>query len=171
MENLQWMNPPAAGWKWENWAFLAAWMIFLAALGGYLVRRKKMGLTFFSPPSPQEAALRALNDLRQKLSEENQLEFVVEASRVVRVYIQDRFGLRAPHRSTEEFLREIYQGDRLLQDHYELLGEFLTDCDLVKFALRRVLRAQMERMLDSAHRFVEETIPSRNPQPLDAKGA
>jgi len=169
MENFQWLHPPGAGWDWGAWAFLLPWLIFLGALGGYLSRRKKLGLAFFNRPPPHETALRALNELRQKISEESQLEFIVEVSQVVRLYIQDRFGLRAPHRSTEEFLQEVHEGDRLLRDHHELLGHFLVDCDLVKFAQRRVLLGQMEQMLDGARRFVETTVPPRQPEPVNGK--
>jgi len=171
VEDYHWLSPPGPGWHWGPWACLVAWMIFFAGLGWYWHRRRKLGLPFFAVTPPHELALRALKESRQKLSEETQREFVISVSQVVRDYIQGRFGLRAPHRSTEEFLREVHEGDRLLLAHQELLGGFLGDCDLVKFAQQRVRLAQMSQMLESAERFVEATIPPRQPAIVHGRGA
>ncbi|MFA7345259.1 MAG: hypothetical protein WC003_13225 [Terrimicrobiaceae bacterium] len=168
LENFRWLHAPGAGWGWGVWAFILAGSAALAGSAWYLVRRKKLGLLSFAPP-PHQTALRALGELRQRLSEDDQMEFVVGVSQIVRVYIQERFGVRAPHRSTAEFLREAHAGEPVLQEHHELLGGFLCQCDLVKFARRHVVLKQMEALLDSAERFVEGTIPQ--PKPATEKPA
>ncbi len=170
IENLQWLQPPGAGWSWPVWACFLAVPVLLAIVGWYVLRRRSSTLAFFSPP-PHETALRALDELSLKLSEQNQRGFVMEASQIVRIYIQARFGVRAPHRSTEEFLREVHAGDRLLQQHQESLGGFLTGCDLVKFARHQVLLAQMTQLLEDARRFVEATVPIRDAQPEPGRSA
>lgn len=172
IDNFQWLHAPVPGLGWGAWACIATLLIVLLAFcGWYLLRRTKLGIAFFAPPPPHEVALRALNECRRlKLSEEKQREFVVEVSQIVRVYIQARFGIRAPHRSTEEFLREVHEGDRLLQEHQESLGSFLTGSDLVKFAQRRVLIEQMAQMIEGARSFVEASIPSPQSQPMEKKG-
>ena len=57
---------------------------------------------------------------------------------VVRQYLENRFGLQAPEMTTEEFLHIAasvpVDDSTLLQDHREPLRDFLTECDLVKFA-------------------------------------
>ncbi len=160
LENFHWLHAPGPGWG--GWIWLLAGLIPLAGAAWYFLRRRKSGRPAFASP-PHQTALRALEKLRGELSEENQREFVVAVSQIARVYIQARFGLRAPHRSTEEFLREIHSGEPLLQDHREELGAFLAQCDLVKFARRRVVLEQMNALLDSARRFVESTIPQPRP--------
>ncbi len=106
----------------------------------------------------------------RSLSEENQLEFIVAVSQVVREYIQARFGVRAPHRSSKEFLEEAHASEPLLRDHRESLGGFLSQCDLVKFAQRRVVLVQMGELLECARRFVESTIPAEPAKTPPADG-
>lgn len=165
LENFQWLQAPPPGLGWGVWACLLAGLILLAGVTWYFIRRKQRGLLSFVPP--HHAALHALDELGKTLSEDNQREFVVEVSQIVRDYIQARFGLRAPHRSTVEFLHEVHAGEQLLRDHQELLGGFLGQCDLVKFAQGHVVLIQMNGLLDSAQRFVESTIPQ--PQPVTGK--
>ena len=166
LENFQWLQAPPPGLGLGVWACLLAGLILLAGAAWYFIRRKKSGLLSFAP-SPHHAALHALEELGKTLSEENQREFVVGVSRIVRDYIQARFGLRARHRSTLEFLREVHDDKSLLRDHQELLGGFLGQCDLVKFAQAHVVLVQMNGLLNNARRFVESTIPQ--PQPVTGK--
>ena len=166
VENFQWLQAPPPGLGWGAWACLLAGLLLLAGAAWYFIRRIKRGRSSIARP-PHHEALRALDELGKTLSEENQREFVVEVSKIVRDYIQSRFGLRARHRSTEEFLREVHSGEPLLQDYQELLGGFLRQCDLVKFARRHVVLEQMNALLDNARRFVESTVPQ--PQPVTGK--
>lgn len=53
-------------------------------------------------------------------------DFYVELTMVVRRYIQRKYGIKAPHMTTEEFLREAKPSDELRR--------FLESADMVKFA-------------------------------------
>ena len=77
-------------------------------------------------------AIRAL----QRLREENPPveEFYTRLSDIVRRYLEGQLGLRAPERTTEEFLYEVSRDHALSAEHKELLGAFLQESDLVKFA-------------------------------------
>ena len=60
-------------------------------------------------------------------------DFYVELTMVVRRYIQRKYGIRAPHLTTEEFLAEVVAGgDRLASP--ASLKQFLESADMVKFA-------------------------------------
>ena len=52
----------------------------------------------------------------------------------MRRYLEDRFELRAPELTTEEFLDVAGSANRLSHDHQSLLRDFLRQADLVKFA-------------------------------------
>jgi LPXTG-motif cell wall-anchored protein len=159
VEDFRWLTP-AQEQGWTPWLVLGlAVLVIAAALFFWLRRRKKAGLAFRRPPEPHEKALKALRELAGLIAEDREIEFVNRVSLVVREYIQDRFGLRAPHRSTEEFLLEARRSARLGGADQELLGGFLAQCDLVKFARQRVLVAGMQGLHDAARRFVEGTIP------------
>lgn len=87
--------------------------------------------------------------------------FYVELSQVLRVYLEERFGLRAPERTTEEFLRDLETGDQLAREHRSELQQFLGCCDLVKFAAQVPGEAEQQAVLAIAERFVEATRPDR----------
>jgi hypothetical protein len=83
--------------------------------------------------------------------------FFVELSGIVRRYLEDRFGLRSPELTTEEFLEELAQSPDLVRSHQRLLRDFLSRADLVKFAHFLPEPRDVEDSLDSARRFLETT--------------
>src|SRR5690606_20874216 len=64
---------------------------------------------------PHVTALRALARLRNapRTTPEEVERFYTEVSQVLRRYLEDRFGLHAPERTTEEFLPEVERSGRL----------------------------------------------------------
>jgi len=87
--------------------------------------------------------------------------FYVDVSSVLRVYLEERFGLRAPELTTEEFLLGLESGDQLARGHRAELERFLTQCDLVKFAA--VVPGENEHLATFAlaEAFVESTRADR----------
>jgi hypothetical protein len=83
--------------------------------------------------------------------------FYVELSGIVRRYLEDRFEMRAPELTTEEFLASVGQSPALSPDHQNLLREFLRHADLVKFAGVRPSASDIDRSVQSARRFLDET--------------
>jgi hypothetical protein len=75
----------------------------------------------------------------------------------VRRYLEDRFDLRAPELTTEEFLESVQRAPHLGQDHQVLLREFLRQADLVKFAGLKPAADDVERSVAAARRFLDET--------------
>src|SRR5207249_532712 len=105
----------------HSWWWLLP-IIVLGAIAWWLWRRKKPTAATESvvPPTAFEIALAAL----QRLREENPPVgvFYTRLSDVVRRYLEDRFQLRAPERTTEEFLYETSRNGLLSAEHKELLG-------------------------------------------------
>ncbi|MBN8249388.1 MAG: DUF4381 family protein [Verrucomicrobia bacterium] len=119
-----------------------------------------------SPADRARKRLTAALDLRHDPE-----RFVTRVSEVVRTYLEERFGLQAPDRTTEEFLAELRTSVALESGHKELLGEFLTTCDLVKFARADPGPAELDGLHDAAARLVEETAPTVvTPPPVVAPG-
>lgn len=81
----------------------------------------------------------------------------VELSAIVRRYLEDRYGLRAPELTTEEFLREAQRSGQLSSRHRDLLSDFLVRCDRVKFARYEPDEEESRQALASARTFLEET--------------
>ncbi len=126
---------PFRGWWWV--ATAATGLAAGAAMWTLLrrARRRRADRGEVAVP-PHVKAMRALQRLRNApRTTPAQIEaFYVEVSAVLRTYLEQRFGLHAPERTTEEFLRELEASDGLAKEHRRELERFLSQCDLVKFA-------------------------------------
>ncbi len=123
-------------------------------------RRHRTRPRVVAPPEAAHVlAIRALDALRARALPQAGAfkEFYSALSDVVRTYLEQRFALRAPEMTTEEFLQAATRGGRLERPHRELLGDFLVECDLVKFARHVPTQEQCERAFTAARRFVDET--------------
>jgi hypothetical protein len=83
--------------------------------------------------------------------------FYVKLSDIVRHYLENRFALRSPELTTEEFLDAIAGSPDLFASHQELLRQFLRGADLVKFAKHLPGSADVAAHVAAAERFLEET--------------
>ena len=92
--------------------------------------------------------------------EGKQEPFFVRLSSIVRTYVEARFSIRAPERTTEEFIRDAVKSPDLTPTHRRRLADFLETSDLVKFACHRPGTPELLTALDSAETFVRETIPA-----------
>src|SRR5580765_441800 len=108
------------------------WIIMaLALLGGiaFLLWRRSVARRPQPTPAATEAAiedaLAELEKLRALISAGNSRLYAIQVSGVVRRYIERRFGLVAPRRSTEEFLAEAKDSPLLGGQHQQYLREFL----------------------------------------------
>ncbi len=86
-------------------------------------------------------------------------DFYVGLTRIVRSYLEDGLHLRAPEMTTEEFLAAAGEDPRLTAQQRRLLGEFLSQADLVKFARFVPTPRDCDAAFAAARRFVEETRP------------
>ena len=84
-------------------------------------------------------------------------EFYHGVSDILRRYLERRFGLHAPERTTEEFLAELATDDTLVPEHKTLLTQFLQHCDLVKFAKLTPSEEQIQHTFDACRDVIEQT--------------
>ena len=61
-------------------------------------------------------------------------DFYVELTMVVRRYVQRKYGIRAPHLTTEEFFAELARTEHQTAEQTRSLRKFLESADMVKFA-------------------------------------
>lgn len=95
-------------------------------------------------------------------------EYYFRLSSVVRQYIERRFMLMAPERTTDEFLREAQRSGALKEDHKQMLAGFLRAADMVKFALHLPPMEEGSAAMDAARSFVEQTAASGERLPASA---
>lgn len=150
-------------WMWWGIGVGGALVIGLLVWLGFRLRRRREAVEAAVPA--HELAFAALEQLiADNLIEEGQVElFYVRLSDVLRRYIERQFGLHAPERTTEEFLVELgasacFGADRSLRPtHRSLLRDFLTHCDLVKFAKHGPTTAEIQQTFDTCKTFIVET--------------
>jgi hypothetical protein len=84
-------------------------------------------------------------------------QFCSLVSDTLRVYLEERFTVHAPERTTEEFLVELGEMPILNADQKQRLAEFLERCDLVKFARFEPTESELRALLEAALRLIDET--------------
>jgi len=139
----------------------AAVMVVIAVAVGILVwwLMRKNAVT--PPPIPViPPHERARQKLQEALALMNQPRpFCITVSDTVRLYLEECFTFHAPERTTEEFLHELNATDLLSPEQKQSLGEFLSVCDMVKFARYEPGPPELQALYDSAVRLVDETEP------------
>ena len=150
-------SPPIPWWV---WTCIVAAILVLGSLGGviYWHRHKPKELVRIFKPAHEIAydRLRAL--IAENLIESGQIKtFYERISHILRHYIEHRFNLRAPERTTEEFLLEMKYTDVLSGEDKDRLAEFLHHCDLVKFAKHEPPSEQIQTTFDLVKTFIEKT--------------
>lgn len=143
------------------WVILLGSILVVVALVTWLIvfLRRRRPAVMAAPPVPPhvrarqqlEAALRLIGQPR---------EFSFALSGALRTYLEERFRLRAPERTTEEFLRELKLTAALLPDQKTALGNFLEQSDLVKFARYEPTEEALRELHGAALRLVDETALS-----------
>lgn len=154
--------PEAIPIDWRPYYAIAGGLAVLAllvALAYRFVVGPKRAAPAVPPPPAHVVALAALDALRARgLVERGAMkDFYSALSDIVRRYLEDRFRLRAPEMTTEEFLLVTSRDGRLAAGHRRLLGDFLTESDLVKFARHVPTLSDGERAFEAARRFVTDT--------------
>src|SRR5436190_12279144 len=104
---------------------------------------------------PHERARRKLQEALDLLNQPRL--FCTLVSDALRLYLEEAFSLRAPERTTEEFLDELQSSALLSFSQKQLLGDFLMRCDLVKFAREEPTVEQLKELHASALRLIDET--------------
>jgi hypothetical protein len=149
-------GPKAVPRAWVVPAVLAG--VLVAALCTYAVWRRRHRVIQPRTLTLSERTLERLESTRPLMHPATAREFGIAASESIRDYIEQRFDVIATQRTTEEFLQALLQNSNdVLARHRSLLGEFLQQCDLVKFAADSLTLADMESLFQSARRFVLET--------------
>ncbi|MFH1856515.1 MAG: hypothetical protein ABH836_04725 [Candidatus Omnitrophota bacterium] len=136
----------------------AALVIFLIIFFIRKIRKGKEQILIRIRPA-HEKAYEALEKLRQKnLPAQGRVkEYYFELSYIVRTYMEERFHIRAPEMTTEEFLFSLKSSSLLSGSHKNLLKEFLNLCDIVKFAKYGPTEQEMENSFSAANKLVDET--------------
>jgi uncharacterized protein YneF (UPF0154 family) len=149
---------PAKASYWWIWA-LCIVAIAAGVVTWFILRRKRTKeIIRIFKPAHEIAYNRLLALVGQKLVEAGKIkEFYEQISDILRHYIEHRFNLHAPERTTEEFLAELPATNVLSETDQDRLAEFLRHCDMVKFAKYSPTTEQIQKTFDLVKDFIETT--------------
>jgi len=148
---------PGGGLGWWLWLIVAGVVGSVVVIVLFARRRNQKQISVSRPA--HEIAYERLRQLMEKdlIAAGRIKEFYEYLSHILRSYIENRFQLRAPERTTEEFLQEAESSNVLRLDHQEKLGSFLRHCDLVKFARYGPEKTEIQESIDLAKEFIDAT--------------
>ncbi len=161
------------GTDWRRWIIGGAGALAVIGAGAALLwlaaRRRRERRAEALRRAAHEVALERLERLLSSglLVRAAYDAFYAELSGILRQYLEDRFGLHAPDRTTEEFLDEMrasaVRGATVLSaDDAAVLERFLAQCDLVKFARAVPEAREADAAVGTVREFIERTKSSEH---------
>lgn len=183
VSHLETVNPIADvedyGSKWFDFLpdfIIDYWFLILLALialsaGIYvyvLYKKKQIHMPFRQPTpklSPYEVAINELSSLKEKdlCSSGQEKEYYTILTDILRVYIQDRFGINALEMTTTQINRALSNNPET-RSHNNMMRQILEVADFVKFAKVRPMPEDNVRSFNMALQFVEDTKPVPQPE-------
>ncbi|MCG8456833.1 MAG: hypothetical protein MI919_11180 [Holophagales bacterium] len=150
----------------STWLWLAVIVLFGAGvvLGFYTWRQARRSRARVSAYDVAMGRLSALEG--RGMPAADQIDgWYVDLSGIIRRYLEDRYGLRAPELTTEEFLLVARRSGQISSAHRTLLSTFLSGCDRVKFAGYEPDASESRSSLEAARLFVVESrlMPEKVP--------
>jgi hypothetical protein len=164
MDDIKDIKPPIDipnAWIWIWWILAAligvtliVWLIFW-----FIKKPKAEKKIEFEEGAPWEKAYARLESLRSKgLMEREYLKpFYIDLSDIIRHYLEEQLSMKVSEMTTEEFLTSLKTSPVLNDSQQELLKEFLSICDMVKFAKFQPTKDEAKRSFDLAKLLVDRT--------------
>lgn len=145
------------------WGSLALALLALLGISYYIWHRRRAGKGILpqkvEPPRPaHEIALQELDKLKASslLQEGKFKQYYIEMSDIIRRYIEGRYFIVALELTTTDLLDDLKTSD-VEGKNIELIHEFLSVCDMVKFAKYKPGKSENEQNLNKAYDLVEQT--------------
>lgn len=158
IEDLRMLSPP----NYAGWWFAA--VAALLAVGIFLVLRRKRGTQGLRGEaalglSPWELALAELERLLPLLNRGYSRDYSIASTKILRHYIEQRYGILAPKLATEEFLKSCGESAVIPNAHRPSLQRYLDACDLMKFGRYTASAGELESLHEAAVEFVLASRP------------
>jgi len=159
LANLEPMVPPqpissGSTWLWIELLIAAVMIGFLMIWSRRRHAAKTPSVPLLTPEQIAHAALTAL--LAEDLPGRGLIkEFYLRLTGIVRQYIEDTTGLKAPDQTTEEFLQAMHTRNVFTPERSIRLQEFLEAADMVKYAGQQPDASQIESAISRAREFID----------------
>lgn len=136
------------------YVFLIAFTLIFVKIKG-----KDQHISGINKLPPHIIAIEALKRLKedQLLEKEDFDLYHQKLNMILREYIENRFNIKAPEQTTEEFLYELSNTNVIKDEHNQILKDFLTTSDLIRFAKYTPPVEYHEEAFSICEKFVKTT--------------
>jgi len=145
------------------WKFVFLVVLLAAGIGSYLWWRCKVKGACEETEAKEKTSYQIAYDELMELKAMDLPgkgkieEYYIRLSDIVRHYLERRFAFKAPEMTTEEFMITLKASPEVASEHKKLLKEFLSHCDMVKFAKYGPTPLEMVDSFNAALNLVEQT--------------
>ena len=147
--------PPVTYSLTPRWVVFAITFLCLSLLGSFIWwiwRRPKPAVP---PKLPRDRAREALEQIGKRVEQIDPYRFSIQVSDILRTYVTAQYGLPVTRQTSVEFLERLARNSQFSGEDKALLEDFLSRCDLIKFARYKATSADSRLLLDEAMRFVK----------------
>ena len=144
-----------------DYSLIPPWLVFvivfvaLSLLGLVVWLFAKRRKTPLPPKLPRQIALEELERIGHEIDRMSPYQFSIRVSEILRKYVTQQYGLPATRQTSIEFLSALAKASPFSEDERLLLEDFLSRCDLIKFARYEATTSDSELLLQEAIRFVK----------------
>ena len=143
-----------------DYSLIPPWLVFvivfvtlsLLGLVVWLFARRKPKIP---PKLPRQIALEELDRIGREIESMSPYQFSIRVSDILRKYVTQQYGVPATRQTSIEFLTAAAKAPSFSADDKSLLEDFLSRCDLIKFAKYEATTSDSELLLEEAVRFVK----------------
>ncbi|MDB6148212.1 MAG: hypothetical protein JWO45_1876 [Spartobacteria bacterium] len=144
-----------------DYSLASVWVVFVASffaltllvfLFWWIRRRLKKKAPV---QSPRERAAAALEQFMEQIETIDPYQFSILVSDTLRHYVTEQYTLPVTRQTSVEFLERLAVSSPFSGEETKLLEDFLSRCDLIKFARYEATSADSHLLLQEAMRFVK----------------
>ena len=149
------ISPPVDYYLLKPWVIFCAvaTALLLAGLTIWLIKRWRNRPAAIK--TPRQRALEQLARVETEIEKLTPYQFSIRVSDILRRYVTEQYQLPVTRQTSVEFLEALARTSPFSTDEKELLGDFLSRCDLIKFARYDATREDSRLLLEEAMRFVK----------------
>jgi Domain of unknown function (DUF4381) len=144
-----------------DYSLIPTWLIFslsfiaLAGAGLVVWWLSRVLRRPVPPLLPRDRALEALERISSQIEMVDPYQFSIKVSDILRQYVTEQYSLPVTRQTSVEFLEQLTKNSAFSGDDKLLLEDFLSRCDLIKFARYQATSEDSRLLLDEATRFVK----------------
>ena len=146
----------------DYWWLIALIILFIGVIIYGYVRYRKTGsiLPVKRPIPPFEAAMQAMNKLKEKKLWENgkEKEYFTSLTDILRVYLHKQYHINAMEMTSRQILKAMKK-DGVLRQYRDLVRPVLSLSELVKFARQKPVADENVEVFDKVMQFLIQTRP------------